>query len=613
MVSAELSELAKRAAEAHTASGDAPSAIALYRRALSFEPQSSELLSRIDDLLRDQGSPRERIALYRAVLARGDTSRKKELVHRIGAIEWHDLGDIDAATATYRAALDDDPEDVDAYAALSDLYACAERWADVCALLEVRLARVEGAAARALRARLAEIAASHGDEERARVQCARLLEDAELTPEHLDAVGAAADRLHDTDLARAVLRRRAEMAQEPREQIAWLEKLGELDEAAPGTFESAAAAWKRAAALAESMEDDEAARRLYGRARRAAPSDREVTGHLVTLCERAELWSELPGLFTALSELETDDAVRSDLALKTASVLSDRLGDHRGAAEQAARALEFAPARADVLATFERLSVTASTLDRFEQTIDGVLARMDPNRRAEGDAQALLFLARARALGADPARSDDASRAYRAILDEPRFDRAHHVSALVALEAHIARDPEPPRRLPDRRWVLEWRAEHAPEEERVLRLLEWAHDEEKTFGDPATGSRAAQARARDRRRLRRRAVFGRPPRARDGRHRGGAVRAARPARARRRTVADRDRPRDRGRAARANDALERGARRPPRGARGRPHRARRRARSRPSFSRTARRARRPSSSSSRRARQRTTRGRARTS
>ncbi len=485
VASAELCELAKRAAEAHTASGDAPSAIALYRKALSFEPQSGELLSRIDDLLRDQGSPRERIALYRAVLARGDTSRKKELVHRIGAIEWHDLGDIAAATATYCAALEDDLEDVDAYVALSDLYACAERWSDLCALLEARLARSEGAAARSLRARLAEIAASHGDDERARIQCARLLEDAELTPEHLDAVEDAAGRLNDAGLARAVLRRRAEMAQDPREQIAWLDKLAELDEAALGDFESAAASWKRAAGLAEAVEDDEAARRLYGRARRAAPSDREVTARLIALSERAELWGDLPLLYAALADLEGNDAERSDLALKTAHVMSDRLGDAHGAAAHAARALELAPTRADVLATFERLSVAAGTLGAFEHAIDGILARMDPSRRMEGDAQALLLVARAHALGADPQRADDTARAYRAILDEPRFDRAHHASALLALEGHIARDPESQGRLSDRRWLLEWRAEHAPEEERIARLLEWAHGEESTFSDPA--------------------------------------------------------------------------------------------------------------------------------
>ena len=394
---------------------------------------------------------------------------------------------MNAAVATFRGALEDDPEDADAYVALAELYTHSERWADLCHLLEDRLTRAEGDAARALRARLAVVAANHGDEERARTQCARLLEDAELGSEHLDAVENAADRLGDADLARAVLRRRAEMAQDPREQIAWLDRLGQLDETRIGDFESASAAWKRAGGLAEAAEDDEAARRLYRRAHKAAPTDREVTARLAALCERAELYGELPELYAALGEQGADEGERAELALKTAQVLAERLGDATGAAESAARALELAPTRADVLATFEKLSVAAGAVERIERTIEGILARVDPprSRPIEGDAHAQLLLARVRALATDPTRADDTARACRAILDEPRFDRAHHVSALAALEALVARDPESPRRLANLRWLLEWRAEHAPEEERVARLVEWAQNEETTFADPA--------------------------------------------------------------------------------------------------------------------------------
>jgi tetratricopeptide (TPR) repeat protein len=496
VTSAELSALAKRAAEALAASDDAQGAITLYRRALAFEPHSSELLSRIDDLLRDQGSPRERIALYRAVLARGDTSRRRELMHRIGAIEWHDLNDIVAATATYRAAIEDDADDADAYGALADLYALAERWEDLCELLEARLARAEGEVARSLRARLAEIAATHGYEVRARTQSARLLEDPELAPEHLDAVEHAAERLGDPHLARAVLRRRAEMTQDPREQIAWLDRLGELDETRLGDLESAAAAWKRAAAIAETADDDETARRLYRSVRRVSPGDAEVTARLVALCERAELHAELPELYAALAEHRGEADERADLAMKTAEVLAERLGDAIGASVAASRALQLAPSRADILAKFENLSLAAGDVAGIEATIDAILARWEAVRRESGsmapgawskpiDGEALgqLLLARARALASDSARAEDTARAYRAILDEPRLDKAQHASAQAAFEALIARDPESPRRLADMRWLLEWRTEHAPEEERVGRLLDWAHAEEKTFGD----------------------------------------------------------------------------------------------------------------------------------
>ncbi len=487
VASPELAALAKRAAEAHVAIGEAQTAIAIYRRVLAFEPNSSEVLARIDELLRDLGSPRERVALYRAVLARGDTDRRRELVHRIGAIERHDLGDLPAAMSTYRGALDDDAGDADAFVALSELYALVERWPDLCALFEERLAtHSEGEAARALRARLAEVAASHGDEQRARTQCARLLEDASLSPEHLDAVEHAAEHLGDANLARAALRRRAEMAQDPREQIAWLDKLGELDATRLDDPEAAAASWKRAAALAEAAADDDAARHLYRRARRATPGDREVTARLAALCERGEIHTELPELYASLAQLAPDDGERADLALKTAELLATHLDDPRAAAEWAARALDLAPGRPDALAAFERLSMGAGTTDLFEQTIEAILARLEPARRdGTFPAHAPLLLARARALASDPARADDTARVYRAILDEARFERAHHAAALAAFDALLARDPESPRRLADMRWLLEWRAEHAPEEERVARLLAWAEHEEKTFADPA--------------------------------------------------------------------------------------------------------------------------------
>ena len=484
VTSEELAALAKRAAEAHASGGDVQTALALYRRALSFEPNSAELLSRIDDLLRDQGSPKERVALYRAAIPRAGAGRRRELLHRIGVIERHDLGDVKGAIATYRAALDDDPDDADAYTALGELHAQAAQWGELVSLLEARLARVDGDAARTTRARLAEVASEHGDEERARTQCARLLEDPALAPEHLDAIERAAGRLGDADLARAVLHRRAEMTQDPREQIAWLDKLGELDEEKRGDLEAAATAWKRAGALAESTGDEETARRLYGRARKVAPEDGEVTARLVTLSERAELWADLPRLYAALGAQATDDTERVELWLKTARVLSEKLEDVEAAARRAALAFEVMPTRADVLATFERLSVAAGSLDSFEHALDEALARLEASASFEPEQRAQLMVARARALAGDATRADDAARAYRSILADARVGRGTHADVLAAFESLVEGNPESSRRRGDRRWLLEWRAEHAPEEERVARLLEWARQEETTFADP---------------------------------------------------------------------------------------------------------------------------------
>ena len=483
VTSEEIGDLAKRAAEAHAVSGDVQGAIALYRRALAFEPQSAELLSRIDDLLRDQGSPRERIALYRAAARGASATRQRELLHRIGAIERHDLGDAAAAIETYRSALEADADDADAHAALAELLAQTEQWPELCALLEARLERVEGDAARTARATLASIAAAHGEEARARTQCARLLEDAQLAPEHLDAVEAAAERLGDPDLARAAIKRRIEMAQDPREQVIWLDKLGDLEQQRRDDPGSAGEAWKRAGTLAQEAGDEELARRLLRKARKVAPDDHDVTARLAALCEKAESWEELPALYAALLELSTDDGERVDLWLRSAQLLSEHLGDPAGSVRDAARAFELAPTRPDVLAALEGLCIAAGAIDAFEQALDEAIARLDQVRALDGEQRAQLLLARTRVLGSDPARADDAAKAYRGVLGDARVAGVHP-QALASFDALVAADPDAPRRRADRRWLLEWRAEHAPEQERAARLLEWARAEEEIFADP---------------------------------------------------------------------------------------------------------------------------------
>jgi tetratricopeptide (TPR) repeat protein len=485
VTSDDLSGLTKRAAEAYASAGEAETAISLYRRALAFEPHSADLLSRVDDLLRDQGSPKERIALYRAALAPAGTSRRRELLHRVGAIERHDLGDTTAAIQTYRTALDDDAGDTDAETALAELYAQTEQWNELCALLETRLLRVEGDAARATRATLAAVASAHGDDARARAQCTRLLEEPELSPEHLDAVALAAVALDDAKLERAVLQRRVEMTHDPREQIVWLDRLAELDEQRIGDLEAAASAWKRGAGLAEAAGEDELARRLYARARRVAPEDREVTARLVVLSERAQVWENLPLLYVSLGEQSADEGERVDLWLRAARVLSERLGDAAGAADRARIVFELTPLRADVLSAFEELSVAAGAIDAFEVAVVDALVRLEAAGGFDGEPRARLLLARARALAGDARRLNDAATAYRTILDDPNVDRGQLAGALTAFETLLARDTDSTRLRADRRWLLEWRAEHASEEERPARLLDWAREEETTFADPA--------------------------------------------------------------------------------------------------------------------------------
>lgn len=482
VTSDELSALARAAAEALASSGDVARAIAMFRRALTHDPQSRELLARVDDLLKEQGSPAERVALYKVALAGASAERRRELLHRIGALEASDLGDPEAAIATFQAALVDDIDDAQANEALNGLYTRTGRWAELSDLLESRLQRVEGDAARSTRAAIAEMSAAHGAPERARTLCARLLEDSELSREQLEAVDRVAHALDDIDLERAVLHRRAEISTDAHEQITWLDRLGELDEQRRGDLDGAATAWKRAGQIAQEASDDDEARRLLHRARKVAPDDREVTTRLIDLTERAGLWAELPLLLGGLAATSSDDAERVELWLRASRVHTEHLADGAAAARAAGHAFEIAPTRADVLAVFESASIVAGTIEAFERAIEDVAGQLD--ERAQGpEERARLQLARARVLRADIPRSDEGARILRGILGDARVSAGLHAEALATYEALIDANPEAPRRRGDRRWLLEWRADHAPEAERVPRLLEWARAEEETFAD----------------------------------------------------------------------------------------------------------------------------------
>jgi len=484
VTSRDLMMLARAAGDALAAAGDVTNALLAYRRALEFEPSSAELITRVDDLLRDQGSPRERIALHRAALERGpDPARRRALLHRIAGIERNDLANALAAIETYKIALDDDPDDADAHAALYELYGEQGLWPDLCQLLEARLRRAPPDEARHVRAQLATVAAQHGDAARARAQCEALFEDQALAPEELDLIAQVGDTLGDVDIAREVLRRRAQRAQDPREQIQWLERLGELECDRRNDLDAAALTWKRAAQLAEAAHDDELARQLYARVRKIAPDDLGAAQRLADLCERAQQWPALPALYAVLLDHATEQSDRVALQLSIARVHADKLHDSAQGAAQAAKAFEMAPRDRDVLAVFERLCVLSASTAVFERAAEEALATSSSGDEEDMAYRADLRLARARVLAADEARRDDAAAAYRALLESERIDEARKAAALAAFEALIAADAPNPARRDDARWLMSWRADNAPEGERVQALLAWANAEETQFGD----------------------------------------------------------------------------------------------------------------------------------
>jgi golgin subfamily B member 1 len=480
-----LLHLAGHTGDALAAVGDVQAAIEVFRRALAYDPSSSDLIARVDTLLRDQGSVHERVGLYRSALERETNPlQRRKLFHAIGAIDRHELGDLAGAIEAYRRALgeeDADGRDRDAHAALVELYTETGAHADLIALLEKSLGERTGSDALKIRAQLAEIAAQHGDVDRAIEHCVAILEDAAVGVEELDSIARVADTIHKPELECASLEKRAALAGDPRDAIAALDRLGTVRKDKEGNVGDAIEAWKRAARLAEDGSELDSARRLYERVRKISPFDAECTERLADLLAKQEKWSALPELYAVLVDSATTSEARCDVLGKLASVLAYKLGDLSGAADVAGRAFAIDPRSPATLASFERLAVLAGVTLPFSRAIDAALEGVGPDD--EGLRQDLL-LAKGRVLAKDPTGHDDAATIYKNIIETASLD-ATRSAAVLSFEKLLDTTETNDARRTDRRWLLSWRAEHAPHEDKVAQLLAWARAEETLFSDVA--------------------------------------------------------------------------------------------------------------------------------
>ncbi|HRG95079.1 MAG TPA: tetratricopeptide repeat protein [Polyangiaceae bacterium] len=488
-----LLALARRAGDALSLAGDVASALGVYRRALAFDPSSEDLMSRVDELLKEQGNAEERVALYRSALEQDpERERRRQLLHGIGSIERYELLNPQAAIEAYQRALADDQHDREAFAALAALFAETERYAELCDVLERSLETVSQEESRRLRAQLADVAAAHGQPDRARHHLAVLLADAALAGVELTVVERVATTLKDADLAEAVLERRLRETPDVREHVDLLERLGTLALEGKDDPDRAKERFRAAADLALALGEQDVGARLYETLLRVAPFDVGAATELVSLAEERGAFDRLPALLDILLASEDEPRARVALMLKKIKVLSQSLGDDRGALATAAAAFDVAPEDRAVLTMFGDLAARTGDTDLFCEALD---AKLTAN--ADGRDKALhadLVLAKARLLGRDPDRYEEAALAYRSVLRGNVLDHARTTSALTELEELALSDSAPltladgstdggNSRHNDLRWVWNFRVERADDSERATLLSRWAEAEERVLGD----------------------------------------------------------------------------------------------------------------------------------
>ena len=475
-------DVATRAAEAHATAGEVDKALALYRRALVFEPSSQELVARTDDLLSEQGNPKERVALYRTALEQGniDAARMKQLLVSIGTIERVELGNKTAAVQAFKTVLKADPEDHASYVALSELYAELEQWEKLCDLYEDHLEHADADDAEKTRAKLAETAALHGQKDRAILHAFALLTDDNISDDAFGAVSRVADELKDMELQRAILERKVDRGDDPGERIAALERLGALLLERGGDQSKTVEYWKQAADTALGISDDPLARRLLERVRELRPDDVEAARELLAIVERAEDYRAALPLYDVLHSAAEGLRAQIEVLARIVVVREEKLGDPQGALEPAAAAFELVPADHHALATFERIAIAANAHGRFAAALDEALSS---GALTDTALTADLRIAKARVLSLDPAFRESVIETYRRILETPGVDEGRVNASAHALE-ELLPAPKPGLEKSTRRWLAEWKVGHAAAEHKMAALLDWGDVEERVLLDP---------------------------------------------------------------------------------------------------------------------------------
>ena len=154
--------LGELAAYYDTQLGDAPRAIASYRRWLEVDPSNPTTVRRSTTALArlyEEGKawPELRAITRKQAEWAEEAGERRALLARVAALEEEKLGDKTAAIATWAELLNDQPTDAGALNALERLYEASEKWRELIDVLRRKLDHAQAAEAKQLLGRIAEI------------------------------------------------------------------------------------------------------------------------------------------------------------------------------------------------------------------------------------------------------------------------------------------------------------------------------------------------------------------------------------------------------------------------------------------------------------------------
>jgi len=352
------SKLARRTGELFDQIGQPPRALAFYRRALEFEPDSKSLFDAVDKILVREQLHEDRVKLHRQALEhRFDAAERLALLHTIALLERRELARPDQAIETYRAAIEVDDRDAVALDALVELYRERERWDD---LAELYLRRAELAERPeqgiVYRLALARLYLKLAQAERAVDQLEEIVR---IDARHAEAI-AELDTLRQTD----GLKERVVEILRPLYQAAddWrrLVQLNEDRFALASDSEKVAVLRETAELWEQRGNDKKRARRANGTALRLDPEDADVRAEYERLAAETQAWDELATTYQEILGDHPDLVSARDYYAVLARVHDKERDDPRRALWAYDQLYATDPSDASTLDAMERLATLLS-------------------------------------------------------------------------------------------------------------------------------------------------------------------------------------------------------------------------------------------------------------
>ncbi len=427
-------------------------AIACCRDVVALDPANRPALAALGRLCAAAGEWEGLLAAFEAEagVARDPRERAHRTFKAAEVLEER-LGRIEDAIVRYREALALDADLVPARAALERLYEAESRWEDLCGLLDAELGELRAPAERIAQLfRMARLREERlGDLEGAAALYRRVLEIDPANRVALPALAAALGRLGRIDELAEILAREADLADDPRRKVAFLQRRAEL--------------------LDEHLDDAERARAAWEQVRAIAPTHLPALRALGRLHARAGRWDELTAMCRAEADTVADPAAAADLVLRIGDLLERRLGRVDEAIAAYREALTLAPTHLPALQALARIYRTAGDDEQLVEVLraQGAVrvaaveraaplaeaARIaeerlgDPGRAIESYEEALRlapgFAPALRALDrlyASTGRVEALAELRRTAPDASAAHRAERLLALVRLEADRSAD-----------------------------------------------------------------------------------------------------------------------------------------------------------------------------